>query len=92
MHGVENEDSHAKMGVNSQCVQPLCCLLYVCIHGLAVVEACGGLQGFTRISVQCTTWEPGVEGYYLAMGPKQRCNRYARAVFRDMALCGITLL
>ncbi len=57
MHGVENQDSHAKMGVNGQCVQPLfACyvyaivgvchafvgvlsMVYICIHGLAVVEA-----------------------------------------------------
>ncbi len=32
-----------------------------------MVLLCGGLQGFTGISVQSTTWEPGVEGY-LAMG------------------------
>ncbi len=24
MHGAQNQDSHAKMGVNSQCVQLLC--------------------------------------------------------------------
>ncbi len=24
VHGVENQDSHAKMGVKGQCVQPLC--------------------------------------------------------------------
>ncbi len=24
VHGVENQDSHAKMGVNGHCVQPLC--------------------------------------------------------------------
>ncbi len=24
MHGLENQDSHAKMGVNGQCMQPLC--------------------------------------------------------------------
>ncbi len=47
MHGVENQDSHAKMGANGQCVQPLClpasicgCFVNgVCIYGLGVVEA-----------------------------------------------------
>ncbi len=34
---------------------------------LLLYRLCGGLQGFTGISVQSTTWEPGVEGY-LAMG------------------------
>ncbi len=62
MHGIENQDSHARMSVNSQCMQPLClpaicicgCFVNgVCIQGLAVVEAlfCGGLRGFTGISV-----------------------------------------
>ncbi len=31
MHGVENQDSHAKMGVNGQSVQPLC-LPAICMH------------------------------------------------------------
>ncbi len=49
MHGIENQDSHAKMGVNDQCVQPLCLpaiCMYMCgcfvngrIHGFAVVVA-----------------------------------------------------
>ncbi len=80
MHGIENQDSHAKMGVSTVNVCSHCvCLLYVCIcgcfvngvciHGLAVVNLrlSGGLQGFTGISVQNTTWEPGVKAY-LAMG------------------------
>ncbi len=52
------------VNVCSLCV----CLLYicicecfvngVCIHGLAVVEACGGLQGFTGISA-CAKYQLG---------------------------------
>ncbi len=34
---------------------------------LLLQRLCGGLQGFTAISVQSTTWEPGVDGY-VAMG------------------------
>ncbi len=34
---------------------------------LLLYRLCGGLQGFTEISVQSTTWEPDVEGY-VAMG------------------------
>ncbi len=83
MHGIENQDSHAKMGVNGQCVQPLCLpASYMRTHWWSMVYAfmvlllyrlCGGrpgLQGFTGISVwslQCNTWEPGV-GAYLGMG------------------------
>ncbi len=81
MHGVENQDSHAKMGVSLLVYICGCFVNGVCILGLGVVEACGGLQGFTENSVQSTTWEPGVEGY-LAMGKSlhNQSNRYARAV------------
>ncbi len=37
------------------------------VYAFMVLRLCGGLQGFTGISVQSTTWEPDVEGY-LAMG------------------------
>ncbi len=52
------------------------CYMYAFVSVFSMVYAfmvlllqrlCGGLQGFTGISVQSTTWEPGVEGY-LAMG------------------------
>ncbi len=63
------------MGVNgSMCAaSEFACYMYAFVSVLSMVYAfmvlllCGGLQGFTGISVQSTTWEPGVEGY-LAMG------------------------
>ncbi len=61
VHGIENKDSHAKMGVNSQCVQPLCLpAMYAFVCVLSMVYAfmvlllqrlCGGLEGFTGISL-----------------------------------------
>ncbi len=39
MHGVENQDSHAKMGVNGQCVQPLC-LPAICMHLWVICQWC----------------------------------------------------
>ncbi len=39
MHGVENQDSHAKMGVNGQCVQPLCWSMYAFVGVLSMVYA-----------------------------------------------------
>ncbi len=35
MHGIENQDSHAKMGVNGQWVQPMC--LPACVFALVGV-------------------------------------------------------
>ncbi len=49
---MENQDSHAEMGVNGQCLQPLClhvwviCHNGVCMHGLAVASH-PGLRSFS---------------------------------------------
>ncbi len=58
MHGVENQDSHAKMGVNGQCVQSLHLHAFVGVLSmvyafmvLLLLRLCGGIQGFTGISV-----------------------------------------
>ncbi len=90
------------VNVCSLCV----CLLYVCIcgcfvngvciHGLAVVEALWRPTGILMCaSMQCTTWEPGVDRENLAICENplhNQSSRYTRAVFGDMSLCGITVL
>ncbi len=39
MHGVESQDSHTKMGVNGQCVQPFC-LPAICMHLWVFCQLC----------------------------------------------------
>ncbi len=59
--GVENQDSHEKMGVSSQCMQLCVCLLYVCICGCFVNGVCNhgvlqvhvALLASRRTAMQC---------------------------------------
>ncbi len=70
MHGVENHDSHVKMGVNDQCVMLLCLpplggmhvqvfINGMCFYSLAAVKGLWRPTGMELV-LQYETWEPGV--------------------------------
>ncbi len=46
------------------------CYMYAFMGVLSMVYA------FMTLLLQCTTWEPGVEGYYLVMGPKRMLGQF----------------